>query len=74
MARAASLPEVCGGTALYFDPLNVEDMASALLEIATNPALSLRLSVGGVERARSFTWEACANRTAEGLRVCLEDG
>lgn len=74
VARAASLPEVCGDTALYFDPLNVEDMANALLEIATNPGLRQRLAVDGVERARSFTWEACATRTAEGLRACLENG
>ena len=33
VARTASLPEICGDAALYFDPLNVGDIAEKLTEI-----------------------------------------
>ncbi len=74
VARAGSLPEVCGEAALYFDPFNVEDMANRLLELASNPTSCTRLREAGIERTRLFTWESCAGKTAEGLRACIEDG
>ncbi len=72
VAWAGSLPEVCGDAALYFDPLKEEDMAERMIEIASNPELRNLLRKRGLERAPSFTWDSCANRTAEGLRACLE--
>jgi len=55
VARATSLPEVCGDAAEYFDPFSAEDMASAVLR-----ALEGRLVEEGLARAAGFTWEACA--------------
>ncbi len=72
VARAASLPEVCGGAALYFDPLDVSDMAARLVEIGSDTALCNRLITAGLARSRAFTWEACAGRTAAALRACLD--
>ena len=72
VARAGSLPEVCGEAARYFDPLQVEDMANALIEVATDPMLCKRLIGAGLERSRMFTWESCASQTAGALRACLE--
>ena len=71
-ARAASLPEVCGDAALYFDPLSVEEMANQMVEIACCSTLCAKLVRAGRERSRRFTWELCARRTAEGLRACLD--
>ena len=36
VARAASLPKICGNAALYFDPLEVEDMAEKLVLLASD--------------------------------------
>lgn len=74
VARAASLPEVCGDAALYFDPLNVEDMANCLVQLASNPTLCNRLADAGLERSRLFTWDSCARQTAGALRMCLDSG
>jgi glycosyltransferase involved in cell wall biosynthesis len=71
VARSGSLPEICGDAALYFDPLNVQDIANSLLELAHRPELRERLVAAGRERAKLFTWESCARRTAEGLRRAL---
>jgi glycosyltransferase involved in cell wall biosynthesis len=53
-SRAASLPEICGDTAVYFDPHSVEDIARGIHEVLTSPP------PGGVERAACFTWDGCA--------------
>jgi glycosyltransferase involved in cell wall biosynthesis len=56
VARATSLPEVCGDAAEYFDPFSTEDMAEAILR-----ALEGRHVKKGLARAASFTWDACAH-------------
>lgn len=71
VARAASLPEVCGDAALYFDPLQVEDIATRLIEVASNVELCRRLKEKGLERSRFFTWDLCSKKTAEALRACV---
>jgi glycosyltransferase involved in cell wall biosynthesis len=50
----ASLPEVAGGAALIADPLDVEAMARAMVEIAADRELRDRLRTRGLERARAF--------------------
>jgi len=72
VARAASLPEVCGDSALYFDPLEVEDIAEKLIVIASDTDLCQQLRERGLEHSRLFTWGPCSARTAEALRANLE--
>ncbi|MDR1099085.1 MAG: glycosyltransferase family 4 protein [Treponema sp.] len=62
-ARAASLPETAEHAALYFDPLNVEDMADRMVTLGVNRDISRECRRLGVERAQSFSWDRCAERT-----------
>jgi glycosyltransferase involved in cell wall biosynthesis len=62
-SRASSLPEVAGDAARYFDPLKVQDIADALLELLGDRALAMRLGELGREREAKFTWEATAQGT-----------
>ena len=55
-SRVASLPEICGDAAVYFDPESVEDIARGIDEVLTSPP------GGGLERAARFTWDDCARR------------
>ena len=71
VARAASLPEVCADAALYFDPLQVEDIADKLLTIATDSRLRAHLIKKGLERSMLFTWELCSTQTSQALRETL---
>ena len=73
VARAGSLPEVCGDAALYFDPLQVDEISSTLVQIAGDDALCRQLKDKGVARSRLFTWDACARKTAEALRSELDN-
>jgi glycosyltransferase involved in cell wall biosynthesis len=72
VARAASLPEVCGEAACYFDPLEVNDIANTLVALATDDSLRQGLIIKGLEWSRSFTWNECSGRTAAALRGALE--
>jgi glycosyltransferase involved in cell wall biosynthesis len=53
---AGPLPEVGGDSVRYFDPLSVDEMAQAIRDVLERPP------AGGLERARSFTWDECARR------------
>jgi len=66
-ARAGALPEVCGDAAAYCDPLSVEDIARALLALASDPSLRTRLAAAGIARAACFSWDRCASATADAL-------
>jgi alpha-1,3-rhamnosyl/mannosyltransferase len=65
------MPEVCGDAALYCDPEDERDIAQALLRLAGEPALRERLATAGRERARRFSWDACAADTANVLAASL---
>jgi glycosyltransferase involved in cell wall biosynthesis len=54
---AASLPEVCGDAAAYFDPSDPEAIAAAVERVLADPERWTRL---GLARAASLTWESCA--------------
>ena len=56
VSDVASLPEVCGEPAVYFDPLSVESIAQGIRDVLDRPP------TGGIERAARFTWEECARR------------
>jgi glycosyltransferase involved in cell wall biosynthesis len=62
VSRAGALPEVCAEAARYFDPEDPEDIATAALALLANPR---ELVERGLERARRFTWDACAQRHDE---------
>lgn len=68
----ASIPEVCGDAAVYFDPEDVEDMATKISTVIRNESLRLSMSMKGLERARLFTWENTAKKTMDLLDSMLE--
>jgi len=67
-ARAASLPEAAGHAALYFDPMNAEDMAERMITLTANRDVHRNCRQKGLEQVRNFSWETCAKRTLEIIR------
>ncbi len=59
-SNAASMPEIFGAAALYFDPDDPVELAERLQEVLGDPAVSSRLRAAGLDRARQFTWQRCA--------------
>jgi glycosyltransferase involved in cell wall biosynthesis len=64
-ARAASLPETTEHAALYFDPLDIEDMADRMLTVSTNTDIYNECRRLGLERAKAFSWDRCVERTLQ---------
>ena len=58
-SNVASVPEVCGAAAVYFDPLDPESIADGIRRVLDSPP------PGGAERAALFTWERCAHEHDE---------
>jgi glycosyltransferase involved in cell wall biosynthesis len=49
--------EICGRSALYFDPFSPEDLARKVLAVAQNAELGRELSCSGAARSREFSWQ-----------------
>lgn len=64
-SNASALPEVAGEAARYFDPMDVGQIAGAVLDLLTDPELARRLAQLGVEHQARFTWERTAAGTLE---------
>lgn len=62
-SNTTSLPEVAADAAWMLDPLDVYAMADAMATLATDDALAGEFVAKGLDRARTFTWDACAAQT-----------
>jgi glycosyltransferase involved in cell wall biosynthesis len=56
-SNAASLPEVAGDAALYFDPTSSEELAARIEHLLQSKALHASLRDMGLQRAKQFTWQ-----------------
>jgi glycosyltransferase involved in cell wall biosynthesis len=72
VSTAASLPEICGDAALYFDPYSVNDIADKLMMVLKDPNLRASLRQRGHERARTFTWDRCIGQTCDVIQKVLK--
>lgn len=59
VARAGSLPEVCGAATVYFEPTDISGMANAIVRALEHRE---RLAALGLARAARFTWRECASK------------
>lgn len=66
-SNTSSFPEVVGEAALMVDPYNFGEIAWAMKEILSDRNLTQDLAVKGLERAKKFSWEKCAQETLEFL-------
>jgi len=72
-SNASSLPEVGGDAVRYFNPLDVDDIGSAVTDVLEHPALAARLVSVGHDRAEAFTWERTARGTFESYERALRE-
>jgi len=70
-SSAASLPEVGGDAALYFDPHSVSDLAACLLQVSDSAAMD-SLRARGRLRVTHFSFARCAQQTAAVINRLLE--
>lgn len=71
-SNVSCLPEIYGRGALYFDPLEPEDMASKINEVLGNPKLAQELKTRGFKVAASYSWRRMAQETLEVYQTALK--
>jgi glycosyltransferase involved in cell wall biosynthesis len=71
VAQTPALLEVAGDAALTFPPRDVAALTSALALALSSGEMIDRLRALGHERARAYSWDETARRTAEVYRACL---
>lgn len=71
-SNRSSLPEVAGNAAILVDPEDVTSIAKGLAKVLLDEQARDRLVEAGLERARLFTWGACAEKTLEVYRTVLQ--
>lgn len=67
-ARSASLPEVCGDAAIYFDPDSPHELASKLLHFFANAEIGARLRQQGLDNVRERTWRNAALAVIDAIK------
>ena len=70
-SNTSSLPEVVGDAAILFNPLNQEEIISAMLEVLNSTTKQEELIEKGKLRIQQFTWEKCASETLEAYQSIL---
>jgi glycosyltransferase involved in cell wall biosynthesis len=61
-SNRASLPEVGGNAALYFDAENAEELACLMIRVGTDPELRSQMVAKGTAQAQKFTYTESAER------------
>jgi glycosyltransferase involved in cell wall biosynthesis len=70
-SNTSSLHEVANGYASLVDPLNVEQMADAIVAALRDDSLRERLITAGKERSSQFSWRQTAQQTLEVYQSAL---
>jgi glycosyltransferase involved in cell wall biosynthesis len=68
VSHTSSLPEVVGDAAIMIDPYNIDELAWAIEMVLQDKDLRQRLERRGIEQARKFSWQRCAEETLEILK------
>lgn len=71
---AASLPEVGGRAAVYFDPQNSDQLVKILSEVLLDKSLRSKLSKLGLNQAERFSWEKVADETVKVYEQVVNHG
>jgi glycosyltransferase involved in cell wall biosynthesis len=70
-SRSAATPEIAGDAALLCDAESPESLADAILAVLDDANLRTDLQRRALDRARDFSWQECARKTAAVLRAAV---
>ncbi len=69
-SNRGSLPEVIDNAGLFFDPLNIDEIASTVIRFFEEPGLRERLTKSALPRSKEFSWERGAEMAEHCFRKC----
>ena len=69
-SNASCMPEILGNAALYFDPLDIDDMVAKINMVINDKSLRANLSKKGKQQVAKYSWRRMAEKThQEYMRV-----
>ncbi len=72
VSKSSSLPEVVGNAGVYFNPLEVEDIANAIHKVLDTSEFRTQLIESGIAQSRAFSWEKTAEATRQVYREAVD--
>lgn len=66
-SNVSSLPEAGGDAAVYFDPLDVQDITEKIEKVLSDEELRAKMKKEGLEQVKKFSWEKSAKQALEVL-------
>lgn len=72
VSNTSSLAEVVGDAGVFFDPLEVDEMALAIHRVLDSPELSAKLTELGGIRSRQYGWDKTADATRQVYKEASE--
>lgn len=69
-SNATCLPEVLGNAALYFNPLDINDIAEKIKKVLTDEDLRQTLIQKGFEQVKKYNWLKMAREIIEIYNLC----
>lgn len=64
-SNVTALPEVAGSAAVLVDPLDIEALASGLVQLTEDQGQAEVFQKAGLERAQAFSWDQTARQTVQ---------
>ena len=64
-SNASCMPEILGDAAIYFDPLDIDDIASKIDTVITDKSLRNTLSKKGKQQVAKYSWRRMAEQTLQ---------
>ncbi len=71
-SNRASLPEVCGDAAIYFDPTDVGDLKNILQEVLEDDNIRQEMRIRGGKRSELYTWKNAAEQLLNIIRLNIQ--
>lgn len=71
-SNQASLPEILGSAAQYFDPRNYQDFIKSVLLVMDNSEFRQELVERGLKQVQKYSWHNCARQTLDIYKQVLE--
>ncbi len=72
-SNVSCMPEILGDAPLYFDPYNIDDMAKAMAQVATDEELREELSAKGLKQSAKYNWSDTAKKTLDVYKSLITD-
>lgn len=74
VSNTAAMPEIVGDAAVWFSPLDPDDMADKILSVLGDDARLRELSELALARSKRFSWEETAAKTAAVIKDVARGG